>query len=73
MNIVRRAAYSGSTQVSLGWKAVSPRSIKVTFILMESVKLIPTKVFEENGVVSVQVDKDIFLSNDYTKVNTPGI
>ena len=41
VNIVRRAAYSGSTQVSLGWKGVSPGSIKVIFILVESVKFIP--------------------------------
>ena len=63
VNIVRRAAYSGSPQVSLGWKGVMPGSIKLTFILMESVKLIPEKLLEE-GVLSVQID-----GKDYTKVS----
>ena len=36
VNIVRRAAYGGP-HISLGWKGVVPGSIKVTFILMESV------------------------------------
>ena len=69
VNIVQRAAYSGSPHVSLGWKEVSPGSINVTFILMESVKIIAEKLFEDNGVASVHVDGDIFCSKDYTKVN----
>ena len=68
VNIVRRAAYSGSPHVRLGWKGVFPGSINVIFILMESVRLIPEKFFEESGVVSVHVDGDAFCSKDYTKV-----
>ena len=68
VNIVRRSTY-GSPRISLGWKGVVPGSIKVMFVLTESVKLISEKLFEDNGVVSIQVDGDIFHSNDYTKVN----
>ena len=70
VNIVRRAAYSGSPHLSLGWKAVIPGSIKMTFILMESVKLNPEKIpqIEYSGIVSVQVDGSTFHSRDYTKV-----
>ena len=63
VNIVRRATYSGSPHVSLGWKGVIPGSIKLTFILMESVKLIPEKLLEDNGLVSVHLDGDIFQVN----------
>jgi hypothetical protein len=56
VNIVRRAAYSGSPHVRLGWKGVFPGSINVTFILLESVKIIPEKLFEDNEVVTVQID-----------------
>ena len=69
VNIVRRATYSSGPHINLGWKGVIPGSIKVTFILMESVKLIPEKLFEDNGVVSVQVDGDTFHSKDHMKVN----
>ena len=69
VNIVRRAAYSGSPHIKLGWKGVMPGSIKVTFILMESVKIIPEKLLEGNGVVNVQIDEDIFHNEDFTKVN----
>ena len=68
VNIVRRSVY-GSPHISLGWKGVVPGSIKVTFVLTESVKLISEKLFKDNGVVSIQVDGDIFHCNDYTKVN----
>ena len=68
VNIVRRAAYSGSPHVSLGWKGVMPGSIKMTFILIESVKLIPESLLQENGVVSVQIDGDILHSKDYAMV-----
>ena len=67
VNIVQRAAYSDSSHVSLGWKAVNPGSIKITFILMEIVKLIPSRLLEDNGIVSVQVDN--LHGKDYTKVN----
>ena len=69
VNIVRRAAYSGSPHVSLGWKGVIPGSIKAVFILMEPIKLIPERLLEDKGVISVQVDGDIFHRKDYyTKV-----
>ena len=60
VNIVRRAAYSGSPHVRLGWKGVFPGSINVTFILMEPAKLIPEKIFEDNEVISVHVDGNAF-------------
>ena len=71
VNIVRRATYSGSPNISLGWKGVIPGSIKVTFFLLEpeSANLIPEKLVEDTEVVSVQIDGDIFYSKDYTKVN----
>ena len=65
VNIVRRAVY-GNQHIGLGWKGVNPGSIKVTFILMESVKLIPEKLLEGNGVTSVQVDGDKL----HSKINT---
>ena len=70
VNIVRRAAYSGSPQVRLGWKGVFPGSINVTFILLEPVKLIPERIFEDNkDVISVQVDGKTFHRKQYIKVN----
>ena len=69
VNIVRRAAYSGSPQVRLGWKGVFPGSINVTFILMESVRVVPEKIFEDNQVVSVQIDGNAFHYKEYIKVN----
>ena len=69
VNIVRRATYSGSQHVSLGWKAVNPGSIKVTFIPMETVKLILENLFEENGVISIQVDGENVHNKVYTKVD----
>ena len=71
MNIVRRAASSGTPQVSLGWKGVNPGSIKSTFILLESVTVIPEILLEENGVISVQNDGDIYHSKDYTVKHKP--
>ena len=69
VNIVRRAAYSGSPHIRLGWKGVFPGSINVIFILMESVKLVPEKLCEENGVVSIHIDGNTICSKDHTKVN----
>ena len=68
VNIVRRAAFSGSPHVSLGWKAVIPGNIKVMFFLTESVKLDPEKIFEDDGIASVQVDGDELRNEVYTKV-----
>ena len=68
VNMVRRAAY-GSPHISLGWKGVIPGSVKVTFILMESVKVVLENLLEDNGVVSVQVDGDTIHNKNYTKVN----
>ena len=69
VNIVRRATYSSSPHVSLGWKGVFPGSIKVIFILMDPAKLIPEKLLEDNGVISIQIEGDIYHSKDCTKVN----
>ena len=69
VNIVRQAAYS-SPHISLGWKGVNPGSINLTFILMESVKFIPQKLLEDNGVVSVQVDGGRHHSKESIKVNS---
>ena len=68
VNIVRRAAFSGSPHAGLGWKAVIPGSIKVMFFLMESVKLDPEKIFENDGIASVQIDGDELRNKVYTKV-----
>ena len=73
VNIVRQAAYGGSPQVRLGWKGVFPGSVNVAFILVESVKLVPEKLFEESGVISVHIDGDTFCTKDYTKVNKVGV
>ena len=70
MNIVQRAAYSGSPQARLGWMAVDSGCINVTFILMESVRVNPEKIFEkDNQVVSIQVDGNAFHCKEYIKVN----
>ena len=74
VNIVRRAAYSGSphvhVHVSLGLKRVISGSIKATFILTESVKLIPEILLEESGVLSVNVDGHIIPRNkNFTEVS----
>jgi hypothetical protein len=68
VNIVRRAAYSGSPHVRLGWKGVFPGSINVTFILLESIRIIPEKIFEDNQVVSVQIDGNGFHRKQHIKV-----
>jgi hypothetical protein len=69
VNIVRRAAYSGCPHVRLGWKGVFPGSINVTFFLMESVRVIPEKIFEDTQVVSVHVDGNCFHCKEYIKVS----
>jgi hypothetical protein len=69
VNIVRRAAYSGSPHVRLGWKGVFPGSINVTFILLESAKIILETFFEDNQVISVQVDGNAFHRKEYIKVS----
>ena len=47
---------------------MSPGSIKVTFVLMESIKVISEKLLE-NGVLSVQVDGDITPRKGNIKVS----
>ena len=68
VNIVRQATQSSCPHLSLGWKGVNPGSIKVTFILMESINLIQEKILHDNEVVSVQLDGDKVHSKHYTKV-----
>jgi hypothetical protein len=69
VNIVRRTAYSGSSHIRLGWKGVFPGSINVTFILLESVRIIPEMFFKDDKVKSVQVDGNAFHRKEYIKVN----
>jgi hypothetical protein len=69
VNIVRRAAYSGSPHARLGWKGVFPGSINVTFILMESVRIIPQKFFEDNQVISVQSEGNTYHRKEYIKAS----
>ena len=65
MNMVRRVAYGGPQNIKLGLKGVFPGSIKVTFILIVPVKLIPEEVHAEEilkykEVVSFQIDRHSF-------------
>ena len=62
VNIIRRAAYSGSPRVSLGWKGVVPGCIEVSFILMESIQPSPEKLSalcEVDGVMYISIDGDV--------------
>ena len=70
VNIMRRATYGGQT-VRLGWKGVNPGSVKLTFILKDSVKLNREKLAEEckdNGVVSIKLDGETVSSKDQADV-----
>ena len=69
VNIVRRAAYSGSPHVRLGWKGVIPGCMNVTFILLESLNVIPENFFEDNHVISVQIDGSSLHRQEHIKVN----
>ena len=57
VNIMRRATYGQN--VRLGWKGVITGSLKLTFILMESIKIgeeTTPEAFKKSGVMSVQFD-----------------
>ena len=68
VNLMRRATYGQDVQ--LRWKGVSPGSLKITFILAESIK-IEEEIIPEDckkcGVMSVKVDGDILYSEHGTK------
>ena len=54
VNIMRRATYGQN--VRLGWKGVITGSLKLTFILIESIKIGADSIaeaFKKNGVMSV--------------------
>ena len=62
VNMMRRTTYGQN--VRLGWKGVIPGSLKLTFILTESIKneelkLNVSETFEKSGVMCIQVDGDV--------------
>ena len=65
-NIMRRAAY----KTHLGWKGVNPGSIKVTFILLDSINHPErlTTICKDNGIIGFQIDGDMFYTDDDAKV-----
>ena len=70
INIIPPAANGGRT-VRLGWKVVNPGSIKLTFILIESLKVDRGKLLEmckDRAVKHVQIDGEHVYSNGYTEV-----
>ena len=68
VNIMRRATYGQS--VRLGWKGVITGSLKLTFILLESIKMGGDSIqeaFMKSGVMSIQVDGDVLYRDDHTE------
>ena len=69
VNIMRRATYGQI--VHLGWKGVVPGSMKLTFILMESVKIgkeTTPEDYRKSGVMRVQLDGDVLYRDEDTEV-----
>ena len=69
VNIMQRATYGQI--VHLGWKGVVPGSLKVTFILVESVKIgeeTTPEDFKKSGVMSVQFDGHVLYRDEDTEV-----
>ena len=65
VNIMRRATYGQN--VRLGWKGVVPGSLKLTFILTESIKIGTDNIpedFKKSGVMSVQFDGDVLYRDE---------
>ena len=65
INIMRRATYGQN--VRLGWKGVITGSLKITFILMKSIKIgeeTSQEAYSKYGVISVQVDGDVLYRDD---------
>ena len=65
INILKRSTYGGQN-ISIGWKAVSPGSIKLVFVVMKSVISASyssdelREVFQENGVMKMCIDDYVF-------------
>ena len=69
VNIMRRATYSHNDR--LRWKGVDPGSLKLTFILTESIKISADNIqedFKKSGVMSVQFDGDVFYRDEDTEL-----
>ena len=70
INIIQPAANGGQT-LRLGWKAVNPGSVKLTFVLIESVQIDREKLFEmckDRGVQDIQIDGEFKYNDGYTEV-----
>ena len=66
VNIMRRATYGQN--VRLGWKGVITGSLKITFILVESIKIGEDNMreaFKKGGIMSVQVDGDVLYTENH--------
>ena len=71
VNIMRRVTHQGGQNIDLGWKGVNIGSVKLMFILKESVKFTSvetSQIYEDSGVVSIQVDKENIFHEDQTEV-----
>ena len=69
VNIMQRATYGQN--VRLGWKEVVPGSMKITFILMESIKISADNIpeaYRKSGVMSVQLDGDVLYRDEDTEL-----
>ena len=69
VNIMQRATYGQN--VRLGWKGVVPGSLKLTFILMESIKISADNIpeaYRKSGVMSVQFDGDVLYRDEDTEL-----
>ena len=69
VNIMRRATYGQI--VRLGWKGVIPGSLKLTFILVESIKIgeeTTPEAYRKSGVISVQLDGDVLYRDEDTEL-----
>ena len=59
--------------VHLGWKGVEPGSMKLTFILLEPIKITPDVSLDAicgkyTGVMNIKLDGDILYMGDHTKL-----
>ena len=64
VNIIKRTTYSGQN-IPIRWKAVSPGSIKLVFVLMTYVGLGTEKlhkVCQESGVTKMCIDDCVFYN-----------
>ena len=69
VNMMRRATYGENVQ--LGWKKVITGSMKLTFVLVESIKIgeeTTPEAYRKSGVMSVQLDGDVLYRDDDTEL-----